>query len=97
MNSRLRNVVLPAFALIAADAPQLKLKWAPGTPSVRIIRSQPGEYRSPIFVSGNGGALYTLDALTARTCCTASTFPGFIPPVLGTTRFVTFQVNRGGR
>jgi polyvinyl alcohol dehydrogenase (cytochrome) len=45
----------------------LKLKWAFGIPNVRIVRSQPAIYRGRVYVGGNDGTLYALDA---RTGCT---------------------------
>jgi polyvinyl alcohol dehydrogenase (cytochrome) len=53
-----------AAGLSAADVPQLKLKWAFGIPNVKIVRSQPAESRGRVFVGGNDGTLYALDAAT---------------------------------
>jgi polyvinyl alcohol dehydrogenase (cytochrome) len=50
--------------LSAADVPQLKLKWAFGIPNVKIVRSQPAAYRGRVYVGGNDGTLYALDAAT---------------------------------
>ena len=50
--------------LSAADVPRLKLKWAFGIPNVRIVRSQPALYRGRVYVSGNDGSVYALDAAT---------------------------------
>jgi len=53
--------------LSAADVPRLNLKWAFGIPNVKIVRSQPAAYRGRIFVGGNDGTLYSLDAATGCT------------------------------
>jgi len=50
--------------LSAADLPNLKLKWAFGIPNAKIVRSQPAEYRGRVFVGGNDGTLYSLEAAT---------------------------------
>jgi polyvinyl alcohol dehydrogenase (cytochrome) len=51
----------------AADVPRLKLKWAFGIPNVRIVRSQPAIYGGRVYVSGNDGSVYALDAATGCT------------------------------
>ena len=51
----------------AAEVPNLKLKWAFGIPNVKIVRSQPAEYRGRVFVGGNDGTLYSLEAATGCT------------------------------
>ncbi len=48
----------------AADVPKLKLKWAFGIPNVRMVRSQPALFRGRVYVGGNDGTLYSLDAAT---------------------------------
>src|ERR1700733_103153 len=50
--------------LSGADVAQLKLRWAFGIPNVRIVRSQPAEFRGRVFVGANDGTLYALDAST---------------------------------
>ena len=45
----------------------LKLKWAFGIPNVKIVRSQPANDRGRVFVGGNDGTLYSLDAATGCT------------------------------
>jgi len=45
----------------------LKLKWAFGIPNVKIVRSQPAEFRGRLFVGANDGTLYALDASTGCT------------------------------
>jgi polyvinyl alcohol dehydrogenase (cytochrome) len=51
----------------APDVPHLKLKWAFGVPDVRIVRSQPALYGGRVYVSGNDGSVYSLDAATGCT------------------------------
>jgi polyvinyl alcohol dehydrogenase (cytochrome) len=46
----------------ASSVPHLKLKWAFGIPNVRIVRSQPAIYRGRVYVGGNDGTVYALDA-----------------------------------
>ena len=53
--------------LSAAGVAQLKLKWAFGIPNVRIVRSQPAEFRGRLFVGANDGTLYALDAASGCT------------------------------
>ncbi|MGB9070120.1 MAG: PQQ-binding-like beta-propeller repeat protein [Candidatus Acidiferrales bacterium] len=53
--------------LSAAGAAQLRLKWAFGIPNVKIVRSQPGEFRGRVFVGANDGTLYALDSSTGCT------------------------------
>lgn len=48
----------------ASSVPNLKLKWAFGIPNVRIVRSQPAIYRGRVYVGGNDGTVYALDART---------------------------------
>ena len=48
----------------AADVPKLKLKWAFGIPNVKMVRSQPAVYRGRVYVGGNDGTVYSLDATT---------------------------------
>jgi polyvinyl alcohol dehydrogenase (cytochrome) len=50
-----------------ADVPRLKLKWAFGIPNVRIVRSQPAVFGGRVYVGGNDGTLYALDATTGCT------------------------------
>jgi polyvinyl alcohol dehydrogenase (cytochrome) len=51
----------------AADVPRLKLKWAFGIPNVRIVRSQPAIYRGRVYLGGNDGTVYSLDAASGCT------------------------------
>jgi polyvinyl alcohol dehydrogenase (cytochrome) len=51
----------------ASSVPKLKLKWAFGIPNVKIVRSQPALYRGRIYVGGNDGTVYSLDAATGCT------------------------------
>lgn len=57
----------------AADVPHLKLKWAFGIPNVRMVRSQPAIFGGRVYVSGNDGSVYSLDAATGCTFWTTST------------------------
>ena len=57
----------------AADVPHLKLKWAFGIPNVRIVRSQPAIFGGRVYVSGNDGSVYSLDAATGCTYWATST------------------------
>ena len=50
--------------LSAATVPHLKLKWAFGIPKVNMMRSQPAVYRGRVYVGGDDGTLYSLDAAT---------------------------------
>ena len=56
-----------ATDLRASSVPQLKLKWAFGIPDVRIVRSQPIIDNGRIYVGGNDGTVYSLDAATGCT------------------------------
>jgi polyvinyl alcohol dehydrogenase (cytochrome) len=51
----------------AVDVPRLKLKWAFGIPNVKIVRSQPAIYRGRVYVGGNDGTVYSLDAASGCT------------------------------
>ncbi len=60
----------------AEDVPHLKLKWAFGIPHVRMVRSQPAVFGGRVYVSGNDGSVYSLDAATGCTFwATATTKP----------------------
>ena len=48
--------------LSAADVPKLKLKWAFGLPNVTMMRSQPVVYRGRVYLGGDNGMVYSLDA-----------------------------------
>src|ERR1017187_4803363 len=50
--------------LSVTDVPLLKLKWAFGIPNVKIVRSQPAIFRERVYVGGNDGTVYSLDAAT---------------------------------
>ncbi|HEX4001461.1 MAG TPA: PQQ-binding-like beta-propeller repeat protein [Candidatus Acidoferrales bacterium] len=62
-----------AAGISAADVPHLKLKWAFGIPNVRMVRSQPALFAGRVYVSGNDGSVYSLDAATGCTFWTTST------------------------
>jgi outer membrane protein assembly factor BamB len=64
-NWRYQNAMQAGFS--AASVPQLKLKWAFGIPSVKIVRSQPAIYGGRVYVGGNDGTVYSLDASTGCT------------------------------
>jgi polyvinyl alcohol dehydrogenase (cytochrome) len=51
----------------AVDVPNLKLKWAFGIPNAKIVRSQPAAANGRVFVGGNDGTVYSLDAITGCT------------------------------
>jgi polyvinyl alcohol dehydrogenase (cytochrome) len=48
----------------AAQVPRLKLKWAFGVPKVTTMRSQPAVFRGRLFLGGDNGIVYALDAAT---------------------------------
>lgn len=51
-------------ALRLDDVPRLKFKWAFAFPDTSTMRSQPAVYRDRIFVGGQDGTVYALDAAT---------------------------------
>jgi polyvinyl alcohol dehydrogenase (cytochrome) len=55
-----------AAQLIAAQLPQLKLKWAFGFPGVKSVMGQPSVVSGRVFLGVDTGAVYSLDA--ARGC-----------------------------
>jgi polyvinyl alcohol dehydrogenase (cytochrome) len=48
----------------AEDLPRLKLKWAFAFPDTSTMRSQPAVYRGRVFVGGQDGSVFALDAAT---------------------------------
>ncbi len=50
--------------LVAADVPNLKLKWAFGIPDVTQSRAQPAVVGGRLFMGSQSGAVYALDAET---------------------------------
>lgn len=64
-NWRYQNAMQAAFSV--QSVPGLKLKWAFGIPDVKIVRSQPAIYGARIYVGGNDGTVYSLDATTGCT------------------------------
>jgi polyvinyl alcohol dehydrogenase (cytochrome) len=48
----------------AEDLPRLKLKWAFAFPDTSTMRSQPAIYRGRVFVGGQDGSIFALDAAT---------------------------------
>jgi polyvinyl alcohol dehydrogenase (cytochrome) len=47
---------------VEMDAPRLKLKWAFGLPNVSMMRSQPAVYKGRVYLGGDNGVVYSLDA-----------------------------------
>jgi len=68
-----------AGGLTAADLPRLELKWAFGYINTSALRAQPAVFGHRVFVSGEGGEVYALDAKTGCTYWTYKT-----PGVVGT-------------
>src|SRR5665213_642932 len=50
--------------LTAADVPKLKLKWSFGIPGAMSMYSQPAVAFGRVFVGGDNGVVYSLDAKT---------------------------------
>jgi polyvinyl alcohol dehydrogenase (cytochrome) len=48
--------------LSVADVPKLKLKWAFGIPNVTLMRSQPVVANGRIYLAGDNGMVYSLNA-----------------------------------
>jgi polyvinyl alcohol dehydrogenase (cytochrome) len=48
----------------ADDVPRLKLKWAFAFPDTSTMRSQPAVYGGQVFVGGQDGSIFALDAAT---------------------------------
>ena len=61
-NARFQNA--RAAGLKPADIPKLKLKWAFGLPGRGTASSQPTVVMGRVFVGGDDGAVYSLDART---------------------------------
>lgn len=59
-NSRFQTA--QAAGLRAEDVPKLKLAWAFAFPDTSTLRSQPAVYRGRVFVGGQDGSVYALDA-----------------------------------
>ncbi len=51
----------------AEDLPRLKLKWAFAFPDTSTMRSQPAVSRGRVFIGGQDGGVYALDAATGCT------------------------------
>lgn len=64
-NWRYQNAMQAGFSV--ASVPGLKLKWAFGIPNVKIVRSQPAIFGGRVYVGGNDGTVYSLDAATGCT------------------------------
>jgi polyvinyl alcohol dehydrogenase (cytochrome) len=67
----------------AADVPRLKLKWVFGVPGGGALRSQPTVSHNRVFIAGDTGRVYALDAETG---CTYWSYrmetPGRLAPVV---------------
>jgi len=50
--------------LSAEDVPKLSPKWVFAFPDTTVLRSQPAVYRGKLFVGGQDGSVYSLDAAT---------------------------------
>jgi polyvinyl alcohol dehydrogenase (cytochrome) len=50
--------------LTAAEVPRLQPKWVFAFPDTTLLRSQPAVYRGRVFVGGQDGSVYSLDAVT---------------------------------
>lgn len=50
--------------LSADDVPRLKLKWAFAFPDTSTMRSQPAVFQGQVFVGGQDGSVFALDAAT---------------------------------
>src|ERR1700676_1768331 len=61
-NGRLQSA--GAAGLTAAQIPRLKLKWAFGLPEATQVYGQPSVVAGRVFVAGNSGYVYSLDAMT---------------------------------
>jgi polyvinyl alcohol dehydrogenase (cytochrome) len=62
--SNTRFQTAQAAALTAAQVPQLKLKWAFGLPAGMTSSSQPTVVSGRVFVGGDNGFIYSMDAAT---------------------------------
>jgi len=62
INSRFQTA--QAASLTSADVPRLKLKWAFGFPDAAEMYSQPTIVSGRVFVGGDTGFVYSLDAAT---------------------------------
>ena len=98
-NARFQNKA--AAGLTPADVPKLKLKWAYGLPGAMSMYSQPAIAFGRVFVGGDNGTVYSLDAKTgcAYWAYQADMFGRFAPiaaPISGhgATRYAIFFVTR---
>ncbi len=87
--------------LSPADVPKLKLKWAYGLPGAMSMYSQPAVAFGRVFVGGDNGVVYSLDAKTgcAYWAYQADMFGRFAPiaaPISGrgATKYAIFFVTR---
>jgi polyvinyl alcohol dehydrogenase (cytochrome) len=65
VNTRFQSA--EAAGLSAANVPRLQLKWVFAFPDTTSMRSQPAVYRGRVYVGGQDGAVYSLDAVTGCT------------------------------
>jgi polyvinyl alcohol dehydrogenase (cytochrome) len=82
-----------------SGVPRLKLKWAFGIPNVRIVRSQPVIYDQRVYVGGNDGTVYSLDANSGCTLWATTGKPvrsGLVIGRAGSTTAVFYGDASGG-
>lgn len=98
-NARFQNEA--AAGLKAADVPKLKLKWAFGLPEHKNSYSQPTVAFGRVFVGGEDGTVYSLDAKTGCVYWTYKSdqfgrFAPIIAPISGHagTRYAVYFVTR---
>ena len=63
-NNNARFQTKAGAGLTAADVPKLKLKWSFGIPGAMSMYSQPAVAFGRVFVGGDNGVVYSLDAKT---------------------------------
>jgi polyvinyl alcohol dehydrogenase (cytochrome) len=85
-NSRFQNAARAKLA--ASDVPKLKLKWAFGLPGTGTVSSQPAVAFGRVFVGGDNGAVYSLNAESGCSYWTfaadsAGRFAPVIAPISG--------------
>jgi polyvinyl alcohol dehydrogenase (cytochrome) len=98
-NARFQSAA--ASGLVPDDVPKLKLKWSFGFPGSTSMYSQPSVAFGRVFVGGDNGVVYSLDAKTgcAHWAYQADMFGRFAPiaaPISGYpgTRYAIFFVTR---
>lgn len=93
-----------AAGITVADIPRLKLKWAFAVPGGGALRSQPTVARGRLFIGGDTGRVYSIDA---KTGCTYWSFkmdtPGRLAPIVAPitghpgTSLAVFMVDGAGK